>query len=107
MPSTLDEIRSDPLTNFSERDLVQLFRDASFVNIHMELHIDVKPGPAIPWSTFIEISPRPGIPCLRELFEQHFTGSEIALLEKGLRADVESGRLTGQSTNVYLTAEKV
>ncbi|WP_221312963.1 class I SAM-dependent methyltransferase [Granulicella aggregans] len=107
MPSTSAEIRSNPLTNFSERDLVQLFRDAGFANVHMELHMDVKSGPAMPWSTFIEIAPQPGVPCLREIFEHHFTAAEVALLESGMRADVESGRLTGQNTNVYLTAEKL
>ena len=106
MPSTPEGIRSNPLTNFSERDLVQFFRDAGFVNIHMELHMDVKPSPAIPWSTFIEIAPRPGTPCLREIFEQHFTAAEVALFERGMRPDVESGKLIGQNTNAYLTAEK-
>jgi ubiquinone/menaquinone biosynthesis C-methylase UbiE len=106
MPSTPDGIRLNPLTNFSDRDLVQFFRDAGFVKIHMELHMDVKPSPAMPWSTFIEIAPRPGVPCLREIFEQHFNAAEISLLERGIRPDVESGKLTGQNTNVYLTAEK-
>ncbi|WP_263375779.1 class I SAM-dependent methyltransferase [Granulicella aggregans] len=105
-PSTLDEIRSNPLTNFSERDLVQLFRDADFVNIHMELHIDVKTAPPIPWSTFIEIPPRPGALCLREIFEQHFTAVEISVFERVMREDVEKGKLTSQNLNVYLTAEK-
>jgi SAM-dependent methyltransferase len=107
MPSTLDEIRSNPLTNFTERDLVRLVREAGFANIHMEFHMDVKAAPAIPWKTFIEIAPRPGVLCLREIFAQHFTAAEIALLEGGIRAEVESGTLTGQSTNVYLTAQKI
>lgn len=106
MPSTLEDIRSNPLTSFSERDLVRLFREAGFVNIHMELHVDVKPSPAVPWSTFIEIAPRPGTPCLREIFEQHLTAKEVARFERGMRRDVESGTLTSQSMNVYLTAEK-
>jgi hypothetical protein len=72
----------------------------------MELQMDVMSTPAIPWSPFLEFAPRPGVPCLREIFEQHFTDVEIALLERGMRPDVESGKLTGQSTNVYLTADK-
>jgi ubiquinone/menaquinone biosynthesis C-methylase UbiE len=106
MPSTLDGIRSNPFTNYSERDLVQIFRKAGFVNIHMEFHMDVKAGPAMPWSTFIEIAPRPGTPSLREIFEQDFTAADISLLERGMRKAVEDGTLTGQTTNVYLTAEK-
>ena len=107
MPSTLEEIRSNPFTNFSEKDLVRLVREAGFVNIHMELHMDVKAGPAMPWSTFIEIAPRPGTPSLREICERYFTAGEVSLLEHGMRAAVESGKLIGQNTNVYLTAEKL
>jgi hypothetical protein len=106
MPSTLDGIRSNSFTNYSERDLVQIFRKAGFVNIHMEFHMDVKAGPAMPWSTFIEIAPRPGTPSLRDIFEQDFTDADISLLERGMRKAVEDGTLTGQTTNVYLTAEK-
>jgi hypothetical protein len=106
LPSSLDEIRSTPVTNFSERELVQLFSTSGFIHIHMELHIDIKAAAAMPWSTFIEIAPRPGTPSLREIFEQHCSAAEIALLEKGMREAVEQGTLTGQTANVYLTAEK-
>jgi hypothetical protein len=72
----------------------------------MELHIDLKPGPAMPWSTFIEIAPRPGAPSLREVFEQYFTPADISLLELGMRKAVEDGTSVGQTTTVYLTADK-
>lgn len=107
MPSTLDDMRANPLTNFSERDLVRLIREAGFVNIHMELHMDIEASAAMPWSTYIDIAPRPGVPTLREIFEKYLTGAEIALLESCMRPAVESGELIGQSTNVYLTAEKL
>jgi ubiquinone/menaquinone biosynthesis C-methylase UbiE len=106
LPSTLDGIRRHPFTNFTERDIVQLFRKAGFVNLHMELHMDVKAGAAMPWSTFTEISPRPGAPCLREVFEKHFTLAEAALLEARIRPEVEAGTLVSQNLIVYLTAEK-
>jgi len=106
MPSTLNGIGLNPLTNFSERDIVQLFRKANFVNIHMEFHLDVRAGPAMPWSTFIEIAPRPGTPSLREIFEQHLTAAEVELLEGCMRAAVENGTMIGQTTTLYLTAEK-
>jgi ubiquinone/menaquinone biosynthesis C-methylase UbiE len=105
-PSTLSGIRSDPLTNFTERNLVQLFQKTGFTNIHMEFHIDVKAGTAIPWSTFIDIAPRPGAPSLREVFQQSLTSAEIDFLERCMRPFVENGTLMGQSSTAYLTAEK-
>jgi ubiquinone/menaquinone biosynthesis C-methylase UbiE len=106
LPSNLADVRTHPFTNYTERDLLQLFRKAGFVNLHMELHVDVKAGAAMPWSTFLAISPRPGAPCLRDIFEQHLTRAEAGILERRMRADVEGGKLVSQNTTVYLTAEK-
>jgi len=106
LPSTLEGIRSNPYTNYTERDLVQIFRKAGFVKIHMEFHMDVKAGPPMPWSTFIDIAPRPGTPALREIFGQHFSTSDILLFEKGMRNAVEEGTLTHETRDFYLTAEK-
>lgn len=106
LPSTLEGIRSNPYTNYTERDLVQIFRNAGFVNLHMEFHMDVKAGPPMPWRTFIDIAPRPGTPALREIFEQHFSASDILLFEKGMRNAVQDGNLTHETRDVYLTAEK-
>ncbi len=106
MPSTLDEIRSNSFTNVSERDLVRLVREAGFINIHMEFHLDVKAGAAMPWSTFIRIAPWPGSLSLVEIFEQYLSTTEVDLFESRMRGAVETGTLIGESTNVYLTAEK-
>ena len=76
------------------------------MKIHRELYMDVRPVPAMPWCPSIELAPRPGAPCLREICDQRFTPAEIALLEKGMRTSVESGTMTGPTANVYLTAEK-
>ncbi len=94
LPSTLAGIRSNPYTNYTERDLVQIFQKAGFVNIHKEFHMDVKAGPPMPWSTFIDIAPRPGTPALQEIFQQHVSTSDILLFEKGMRHAVEDGTLT-------------
>ena len=106
LPSDLSGIRDSSITNFSERDLIQLFRAAGFVDIHMELHVDVKESSPMSWSTFIDTAPLPGTPSLREIFDEHFTVAERTLLETGMKRDVETGTLTGQTVVVYLTAEK-
>jgi hypothetical protein len=48
----------------------------------------------MPWSTFIDIAPRPGTPALQEIFQQHVSTSDILLFEKEMRHAVEDGTLT-------------
>jgi len=106
LPSTLEEIQNDPLTNFTERDLVMLFQKAGFDEIHLELHIDVFRQAPVPWNTYIDIAPRPGAPTLREVFASRLSAAEQRLLEESLRPLVESGRHKTRETTVYLTASK-
>lgn len=106
LPSTVAEIQNNPLTNFSERDLIVLFQKAGFTEIHLELHIDIRTGAAVPWDTFIDKAPRPGAPTLREVFASHLSEAEQRQLEEGLRPLVESGRHTERETIAYLTAVK-
>jgi arsenite methyltransferase len=104
LPSTMEEIQNSPLTNFTERDLIAIFQKAGFIDIHLELHIDIRREAAMPWDTFIDIAPRPGAPTLREIFATHLTGQEQLELEKGIRPMVETGQLATRDTMAYLTA---
>ncbi len=106
LPATLEEIQHDPVTNFTERDLVMLFQKVGFDEIHLELHIDVFKQAALPWDTYIDIAPRPGAPTLREVFASHLTAAEQRLLEGSLRPLVESGRHKTRETTAYLTSSK-
>jgi ubiquinone/menaquinone biosynthesis C-methylase UbiE len=106
LPSTLAEIQGNPLTNFSERDLIVLFQKAGFPEVHLELHIDIRKTPATPWDTFIDTAPRPGAPSLRETFAALFSDAERRQFEEGLRPLVESGRHTERDAIAYLTAVK-
>jgi SAM-dependent methyltransferase len=106
LPSTLEEIRSNPLTNFSERELITIFEKAGFPEVHLELHIDVRKAAAVPWDTYIDIAPRPGAPTLREAMTSHLSEPEQRQFEEGLRPLVESGRNTERDTIAYLTAVK-
>ncbi len=106
LPSTLEEIQSNPLTNFTERDLITLFQLAGFTELHLELHIDVRQGAAVPWNTFINIAPRPGVPTLRAVLTAHFSAAERLQVEQSLRPLVESGLQTEREAVAYLTAVK-
>jgi ubiquinone/menaquinone biosynthesis C-methylase UbiE len=105
-PSTLADIEKNPLTNFSERDLIVWFQRAGFTDIHLELHIDVRKSPAMPWATYIDTAPHPGAPTLREIFHEQFSAAERQEFERAMRPDVESGLRTERNTNAYLTAVK-
>jgi len=106
LPSTLEEIQSNPLTNFSERELINIFKHAGFPEIHLEMHIDVRKAAAVSWDTYIDIAPRPGAPTLREVMASRLSESEQRQFEDGLRSLVESGRNMERDTIVYLTAVK-
>lgn len=106
LPATVAAIESNPLTNFSERDLVALFQRSGFDEIHLELHIDVFRQAPVPWDTYIDIAPRPGTPTLREVFASHLSGPEQREIEAVLRPLVESGQHKTRETVAYLTARK-
>ena len=106
LPSTIAAIKRNPLTNFSERDLIVLMQKAGFTEIHLELHIDIVKASPVPWDTFIDMAPRPGTPTLRELFSSHFSDIEQGQFEEGLRRQVELGQLVERNTIAYLTARK-
>ncbi len=106
LPSTMAEIQGNPLTNFTERDLIVLFQKVGFTEIHLELHIDIRKGAAVPWDTFIDKAPRPGAPSLRAVFASHLSDADRRQLEADLRPLVESGRHTERDAIAYLTAVK-
>jgi len=58
-PATMESIQGNPITNYSERDLVSLCRGAGFGDIHLELHIDVRRRMAVSWETFLDLAPHP------------------------------------------------
>ncbi len=106
LPSTLAEINRNPLTNFNEHDLVSLFEKAGFTDIHLELHIDVRPLAAESWDRILDAAPRPNTPTLREILDRQFTADERAHFEAQLRPLAESGRTMYRDVMAYLTATK-
>jgi SAM-dependent methyltransferase len=104
-PDSLDGIRSSSLTNYNERDLVRLFQVSGFVNVHLRLHIDSVPAPAIPWGAFLASSPRAGVPTIGDILDEQFTAAERGEFETMLRAKIESGSMLEQNVNAYVFAD--
>ncbi len=95
-----------PETSFSERDLVDLALDAGFVEIHMELHLDIVRGTMTDWELFLDLTPLPKTPNLRQILAAHFSSQERALFERNMRPRIESGEALSSEVTAYLTALK-
>ena len=105
-PATEEAIWKNPLTNFSERDLVRQVSAAGFCNIHMELHIDALHAWITDWEVFLDVSPHPLAKPLREILAQQFSTSERLFFERIMRPQVESGQTTSSDVIAYLSADK-
>jgi arsenite methyltransferase len=106
LPSTMAEINKNPLTNFSEHDLVTIFEQAGFADVHLELHIDVRKLAAESWEKILDAAPRPNTPTLREILATRFTEDERRHFEDRLRPLAESGSTFYRDNMAYLTAVK-
>jgi arsenite methyltransferase len=95
---------SDPMLNFDERDLVEFAERAGFGEIHLELTIDVRPSPPLPWTVMLNIAGNPRLPTLAEAMSQALTPDEVECLSAHLRPLVEQGRGRRRIAACYLSA---
>ena len=105
-PDTMESLCVNPLVNHSERDLLALFQECGFGDIHLELHVYVRRCDGIPWDTFLASSPHPLAPTLDRILADHFDPNERLAFERLLRPSVESGVDNAIDRLVYLTAAK-
>lgn len=105
-PDTAEACAKSPLTNYSERDVLNMVRAAGFNQIHLQLHIDVVPSLITSWDVFIGSSPHPWAPSLKQLFAEKFTPDERDFLEHMVRPTVESGKNFTNDRVVYLQAQR-
>ena len=105
-PDTPEKLAASPIANYSERDLLGFVQDCGFVEIHMELHVDVRREQGVSWATFIGSSPHPWAPTLDIILQEQFTSEERVRFEQALRPAVEAGSSAATDRIVYLTASK-
>lgn len=105
-PATETEVAANPLTNFSERDLVALACDAGFVEVQLRLHIDVQPGLIRSWQVFLNTSPHPWAPRSSEVLARAFNDEERRQFEELMRPSIEAGHGVTKDSFAYLTAMK-
>ena len=69
---------SDPMLDFDEHDLLGYCETAGFVDLHLALHISVRPATPQPWERAMGVAGNPNIPAPREAIARLFTPEEAA-----------------------------
>lgn len=105
-PDNESAIERAHFCNFSERDLIEYARNAGFVDIHMEFHVDITPANHHSWDIFLDMTPHPWASPLRSLLHQTFTADERALFERVFRPIVENSTAVQVHRMAYLSANK-
>src|SRR4029077_3517600 len=81
-----DSNQTDPMMNFTEKDLTRLAEEAGFEEIHVELRVDVEPGSwVIGWDALMGMSPNPNASTVAELIARALSPSEAERFEEHLR----------------------
>lgn len=97
---------SDPMMNFTEKDLVRCAEDAGFREVHVELRVDIEPGArVVDWERMLNTSPNPKARTIGEALRAALN-DELARFEKHVRPLADAGRGTLRSAFAYLRAIK-
>ena len=105
-PDTLESIAASPITNYTERDLVQFAQAAGFSEIHMEFHIDLLPFSMTSWEAVLSSSPHPWAKPLNVILEEQFTAEERQILKQALLQTLSAPNSVAVERIAYLTATK-
>jgi ubiquinone/menaquinone biosynthesis C-methylase UbiE len=98
---------SDPMMNFTEKDLVGCAADAGFREVHVELLVDIEPGTCVvDWERMLNTSPNPKAHTVGEALRGALSDDELARFEKHVRPLADAGRGTVRSACAYLRAIK-
>jgi arsenite methyltransferase len=103
-PDTEEACAKSPIANYSERDFLNIVRESGFVEIHLQLHIDMVPSLITSWDVFLGHSPHPWAPSLTQILTEQFTAEERQFFEQMVRPTVESGQNVATERIVYLQA---
>ncbi len=105
-PDTSEKIAISPIANYSERNLFDFVRSSGFVQIHLELHIDMLPSIFTWWEVFLAGSPHPWAPPLKVILKEQFTPEGQQFFEQIMRPIVESPGAVTTKRVACLNAEK-
>jgi SAM-dependent methyltransferase len=99
----------DPMIDFDERDLLTLAEGAGFVDLRLQLTAEVTTEPmwrTRDWEIFLDSSPNPLAPTLREAMNAALTSAEAERLTAALRPQVERGEGSTRLARAFLSGRK-
>jgi hypothetical protein len=98
---------TDPMMNFTEKDLIRCAGDAGFAEVHVELLVDVEPGTwVVDWERLLNTSPNPNARTAGDALRGALTEEEFARFEKHVRPLADAARGILRSAFAYLHADK-
>jgi ubiquinone/menaquinone biosynthesis C-methylase UbiE len=97
---------TDPMLDFDERDLLRWAEQAGFMEIHLELQIEIAPLAPATWEAWLNKSGNPKIPTQAEAMRQALTPKEVEEFTAYLRPLVEQGKGIRRSALSYLWAQR-
>ncbi len=105
-PDTEAGLAVNPITNFTERDLIRLARASGFAQAELTFSIRHRVIPQTRWEVFLSLSPHPLAPPLGAILRDRFTAEERAFFEETMRPSIEGGPRDTCDRMAYLTAAK-
>ena len=103
---SLQPAETDPMYNFTERDLFTFAENAGFSELHLDLQVTKTSTAPMNWHTFLKTAGNPLIPTVEEAMQSALTPAETARFCDYLQPLVENGQGTSRQAVVYLWAEK-
>jgi arsenite methyltransferase len=97
------------MMNFDDRDLADLAQQAGFGSVHVECHIDIKPGPIDPpvsLDAFLDRAPNPNAPTVREALAAGLNAPEQDRFLEALEQAIDERRAISRTAVAYVCATK-
>ena len=99
------------MTDFDERDLLELAHEAGFASVQVQLEAAIVRGKLWgqeppPLDRLLKTAPNPNAPTFGEVLDSALTPEERQRFLAHLRPRYESGKMTGRDAVAYLRAEK-
>jgi ubiquinone/menaquinone biosynthesis C-methylase UbiE len=96
----------DAMMDFDERDLIAIAERTGFVDIHLDLQVDIKAPRTEDWNRFVRSAGNPLSPTLEEAMKASLTPTEHDRFTAHLKPLVESGTGTQRRAFAYVSAKR-
>ena len=95
----------NPMTDFDERDLLDLAHAAGFVELHLEYHAWIgRVEEEISWANFLRVAPNPLVPPFGQILAEALDPHENETLTNRMRGQLDSRR--SRRAGAYLSAQR-